>query len=195
MLNRRMSFRAISRETGKSLTAVRYWVRKHGLRGKAYGVIGQLSSEELSRVVKKSQTLSGCLRALGLPASGNSFNVLKAKIALAECDTSHFVKYGRVKGSPNIGISREDFEKLLVSGSAVSQNQLRKYVRRYALLPYKCSKCGCEAEWLGECLVLQLDHINGKRNDNRISNLRWLCPNCHSQTATFGKKNGRTKQV
>jgi hypothetical protein len=56
------------------------------------------------------------------------------------------------------------------------------------ILEYKCSICGI-SEWLGSSLVLDLDHINGERFNNEKSNLRFLCPNCHSQTPTFRGRN------
>lgn len=56
-------------------------------------------------------------------------------------------------------------------------------------LEYKCAFCGNTGEWLGQKLTLQLDHINGKNNDYRIENLRFLCPNCHSITPTYAGKN------
>ena len=49
---------------------------------------------------------------------------------------------------------------------------------------YKCACCGIDA-WRGIELVLHVDHINGIHNDNRLENVRFLCPNCHSQTATY----------
>ena len=55
-------------------------------------------------------------------------------------------------------------------------------------MEYKCQKCGI-SEWLGNPLTLQLDHINGVNNDHRLTNLRFLCPNCHSQTDTYAGKN------
>ncbi len=63
-------------------------------------------------------------------------------------------------------------------------------------VPYCCKQCGCPPKWLSKTLVLQIDHISGNRRDWRIENLRFLCPNCHSQTMNFGsRKNaiGRTK--
>lgn len=69
----------------------------------------------------------------------------------------------------------------------VSSSQLRKYFREYGT-DYCCSKCQA-SEWLGEPLTLELDHKNGDRMNNSIANLRWLCPNCHSQTETFKSRN------
>jgi len=67
---------------------------------------------------------------------------------------------------------------------------LRKYIHHFNILEYKCSDEDCGIiDWKNKHLVLELDHINGKRTDNRKENLRWLCPNCHSQTDTFRGRN------
>jgi len=65
---------------------------------------------------------------------------------------------------------------------------VRKTIIREELIPYECSKCGIN-EWNGKMLSLHLDHINGVNNDHRLENLRFLCPNCHSQTDTYTGRN------
>ncbi len=65
----------------------------------------------------------------------------------------------------------------------------RKYLLQYEILPYLCSVCGQEDEWNGARLTLQLDHIDGNPCNNTLANLRWLCPNCHTQTATYCGRN------
>ena len=90
-------------------------------------------------------------------------------------------------------------EEVFVNGKEWGSELLRKYVHHYELFEYKCSseKCGI-TDWHGNYLTLELDHINGTRSDNRQENLRWLCPNCHSQTPTFrgyNKKLGGKKKV
>jgi 5-methylcytosine-specific restriction endonuclease McrA len=62
-------------------------------------------------------------------------------------------------------------------------------------LPHECSSCGI-SEWLGKEITLQVDHVNGVNSDNRVENLRFLCPNCHTQTSTWGaKKRPVTQKV
>lgn len=77
-------------------------------------------------------------------------------------------------------------EVVFVEGKEWGSELLRKYLHHYELKEYKCSstKCGI-TNWHDEHLTLELDHKNGIRSDNRLENIRWLCPNCHSQTPTF----------
>jgi len=77
-------------------------------------------------------------------------------------------------------------ETVFVNGKEWGNETLRKYLHHFELKEYKCSsiKCGI-TDWHDEHLTLELDHMNGIRSDNRLENLRWLCPNCHSQTPTF----------
>jgi 5-methylcytosine-specific restriction endonuclease McrA len=70
-----------------------------------------------------------------------------------------------------------------------SRHQLKKRLLHLGLLDYKCVGCGNTGEWNGKILSLEIDHINGDNKDNRLENLRILCPNCHSQTPTFRNKN------
>ncbi|GAA2982530.1 hypothetical protein Sfulv_21910 [Streptomyces fulvorobeus] len=60
-------------------------------------------------------------------------------------------------------------------------------------VPHACGACGLGDVWQGKRLVLEIDHINGDRLDNRRENLRYLCPSCHSQTETFAKGRDRTQ--
>ena len=80
--------------------------------------------------------------------------------------------------------------KILVENSTYANiSRLKIRLINEGRLEYKCACCGNIGEWQGQKLTLQLDHINGKNNDHRIENLRFLCPNCHSITETYAGKN------
>ena len=75
------------------------------------------------------------------------------------------------------------------SDSTVSNEVVKRLIKKHNIIPYAyCWNCGLE-KWLDEEINLELDHINGDNRDNRIENLRFLCPNCHSQTNNFRGRN------
>ena len=83
-------------------------------------------------------------------------------------------------------------DDILVENSTyLNRTALKERIIKEKILEYKCAICGNEGTWNGSPLTLQLDHINGINNDHRIENLRFLCPNCHSQTETFSGRNKR----
>jgi len=83
--------------------------------------------------------------------------------------------------------------EILVKDSIYQSNKLRKRLIKAGLKSHQCETCGL-VEWLGSPIPLELDHINGDKHDNRLPNLRIICPNCHALTDTYrGKNIGRYK--
>jgi len=78
---------------------------------------------------------------------------------------------------------------ILVKDSSYARHNLKRRILEEGLIQYKCLYCGLGNEWNNKPIVLQLDHINGVNNDHRLENLRFLCPNCHSQQDTYAAKN------
>lgn len=78
---------------------------------------------------------------------------------------------------------------VFVENSSYARHNLKARIIKQNLLTYKCVCCGNKGEHNGKPLVLQLDHINGINNDHRLENLRFLCPNCHTQQETYAAKN------
>ena len=85
--------------------------------------------------------------------------------------------------------SKANLEDVLVENSTYDRSNLKNRILKDNLINYVCAICNLKDEWMGKKIVLQLDHINGVNNDNRIDNLRFLCPNCHSQTSTYARNN------
>ena len=125
------------------------------------------------------------MRYLGKdPNSGGYRRWINEKIILLNLDTSHFTSRVRINGRLQYTTN-----KMLAENSTIRRQTVRKYILRNNLIPYKCSFCGNTGEWRGKQISLELDHINGINNDNRLENLRFLCPNCHATTDTYAWKN------
>lgn len=160
----------------------------------------KISLEDLSEAAKNSFSAAETCRMLNLPDSGGNITRLKILLKSNMIDVSHWTGQLWSKGKTSIDdsrVRRKPVEEIFCENSNASSGYVRSLIIKKKLLPYKCSKekCNNEGEWLGEKLNLQLDHINGNRKDQRIENLRWLCPNCHSQTDTFCGKNVKNKRV
>lgn len=85
-------------------------------------------------------------------------------------------------------------DAIFVEYSPYSTELVKNRIILNQFLDYRCSCCGID-EWQGRTIVLDLDHINGNNRDNRLENLRFLCPNCHSQTDTYKGRNKNTGKV
>ena len=144
----------------------------------------QVSDEQFIQIVQESNSYSDCLRALGLGTrGGSSTDILKRRIAELNCSTEHFGKQLQSVSA------KYSLEEILVENSSYANiSRLKQRLINEGKMEYKCQKCGI-SEWLGNPLTLQLDHINRVNNDHRLTNLRFLCPNCHSQTDTYAGKN------
>lgn len=145
----------------------------------------------ISEAALKSSTFTECLINIGLHPYPSKINTLKKYLNLHKIDYSHFSMDSFLRTHLNklSQMNSTPAEKIFVSNSLISKQALRRFIIKNNTLPYYCTDCGNQGEWLGKPLKLQLDHINGEPQDNRIENLRWLCPNCHSQTPTFTGRN------
>lgn len=85
-----------------------------------------------------------------------------------------------------------NIEDIFIENSPASKTMIKEYVKRHNLIRYACASCGNTGTWQDKPISLQLHHINGISTDQRLTNLQYLCPNCHAQTDTFTSKNYAT---
>lgn len=150
--------------------------------------IYKLSDEQFVELLKKSSTISEVLFKLGYTVEGNSWGYSLIKRRMADLNLDYSVFKGKQCVLTNKITKSIKPEDILKKNCKHQRTVLRRYIIKNNLIPYKCAICGC-TEWQGRTLSLELDHINGINNDNRLENLRFLCPNCHSQTSTYGSRN------
>lgn len=138
----------------------------------------------LRRAAAGARTKADILRALGLPAAPEHYPELNRRLASARVDVSHLDGRGWRRGTAGRRVSLEQ----LLGRPRVHAADLKRRLVEDGVYERRCSWCR-RARWNGFAIPLELDHVNGDRSDNRLENLRLLCPNCHAQTPTYRGRN------
>lgn len=151
-------------------------------------LIDKYSKEELSQIVAASNSWRDLSQRLGYNChSGDLKLVIQKRVSEYHIDTSHFTTI-----SP--GAIKRTRENVFIENSTADQSVLRRFYLKEPI-KYECVICGQLPIWNGKELTLILDHINGNNHDDRLENLRWVCPNCNIQLPTTNRrKNNVTKK-
>ena len=146
--------------------------------------------EVLEPLVAEATSVAGVLRLLGLRQNGGSHAHISRTIKKLGLDTSHFIRYQN--GARRLRFTPEQILIRRPPGSPRVQRPLLRRALKESGIPYECTWCGLDGTWRGLPLTLEIDHIDGDFENNCLENLRYLCPNCHRQTANFaGRSTGR----
>lgn len=140
---------------------------------------------DLARLAASATSLADLIRAFGMPLSSSSYRTLHRRLAQAEISVTHFKHAARAerRPAPSGGVLRIRKSSEGREGAA----RLRAAMRANGVA-YLCEACGLGQVWQGYELVLEVDHVDGDPLNCRLENLRFLCPNCHQQTPTYGRR-------
>lgn len=154
------------------------------------------TDEDFLKAVAESTSISSTLRNLGLCHKGSAHKIFWKHAQRLSVDISHFdPSKSRVAALQKSRDQRMRPDDDIFVENSPYLGSLRQRVFRAGFLEYMCALCGNEGTHCGKALVLQLDHINGVNKDCRRENLRFLCPNCHTQTDTFCGKSHHRKPI
>lgn len=152
------------------------------------------TKESLEQVIKESSSISEVCRKLGIIAAGGNYKTIQNKITKYNIDISHFTGKGWNTGDRyRKVVSPMSLDKILIKGSVYKSHNLKKRLIQDGLKTETCECCGL-SQWMEQPIKLELHHINGDSNDNRLDNLQILCPNCHAMTDNYRGKNVKTKK-
>jgi len=166
--------------------SVRTYVIKSYQRGRtAY------SDEDLIKAVPECTSFAKLLERFGLRPAGGNYKLIQTRVKALGLDTSHFKgSHDWAKGRKSTFVRKRDLAEILAKDSIYTSSMLRKRLISEGIFEHRCVSCGLDT-WLENKIPPEIDHINGDRRDNRIENLRLLCPNCHALTETYRGKNKR----
>ena len=149
------------------------------------------SNVDLTKAVRNSSSIRSVIIKLGLIPAGGNYKHVARLVKNLELDTSHFTGRAWRRGQTYPGGFRLSLEDILVKNSLFQSYKLKKRLFYRGLKSPKCEECGWAQRASDGRIPVELDHINGDPMDNRLENLRILCPNCHSLKPTHRGKNKR----
>lgn len=180
---------------GKNIETLRKWAKRWGisvdhlpLGNRAPRAHRKYSEQELREAIASSRSWAETLRRLGYCPSGNNRITIKKRAGVWGISTAHFDPHAAsveaLKKPP------KPLSEILVEGSTYSRASLKRRLFDSRLKERRCELCRQGETWRGKRMSLILDHINGRRDDNRLENLRIVCPNCAATLDTHcGRKN------
>ncbi|TAL50743.1 HNH endonuclease [Patescibacteria group bacterium] len=145
----------------------------------------------LIKAAKESISFRQVIEKLGLVPAGGNYDQIKRYLAELKIDISHFKGRAWSRGLRHPNRYVQSLDDVLVKGSLYQSFKLKKRLFRVGLKKVRCEECGWAKKSEDGRIPLELDHVNGDKHDNRLVNLRILCPNCHSLKPTHRGRNKR----
>jgi len=153
-----------------------------------------LNKKEIQELLNNSNSFVEVLEKIGLDAHSGNHRTLKERIKQDSLDIKELEKRRKDRIGQFSIKNKIPLDEIMVENSSYGTNHLKKRILDEKMLDYACEKCKNNGNWLGNKLVLQLEHKNGNSKDHRLDNLCFLCPNCHTQTSTYAGKNSSLKK-
>lgn len=150
-----------------------------------------MDKEEFEKAVLENCTKKATLESLGYRAAGGNYDKFDKCVRLWNVDISHFKTHKDFTPKNKI----IPLEECLVEHSTYSRKDMKRRLYTCELKERRCELCGQDENWNGRKMSLILDHINGVWNDNRIENLRIVCPNCNATLDTHAGKNHKNRKI